>query len=575
MDDFQPITRVETYLAALSGEDVTPPEPTTRIEEWLDKVVDNVDNVQTEKVTTAVDAWLSDHVDPDTGYVLDDTMTLDNAAAPAGTVGEKLTALENGVVAVDAKINSLIVNAPDLTQYFYKANIYINNSGVETAVTGWDTYKIPCEEGQIVHISWPELASTPWIGLQDVYAIKLFDKNADFVVVGAATTDSYLYTPNKECMIVPPQDSAYVTITVKRGNESAVAVHINGPVKSVDAPANVDYTKTAYVITEETAIRTQFYFNYSNGTLAALGAVVKALWLQVKQGDRLTFSTLRSGVSFRGEFRTPDGTATAIGTGAGSAFSYTAPSDGILLTIYLANETGDTLIEPKDQIKLSSDHIIGLENGQQFNGLSGVAFGTSLTYRKATGNGYLIQLEPLSGIEFDNQGVGSSTILGDGGSLDMLAHIKAYSSYGSKKVCLLEGFVNDWYYNKTLGTWDDEGETTVCGCVRSALNFILSQNANLSVFLILDHYGQLYSSLDCSSTATNAGGLTQYQYYEEIAKVANSLGIPVIKEYEISQISENAPQFLADNIHCNVLGATQSGNAIWSQMRQHYPLVES
>lgn len=97
MDDFQPITRVETYLAALSGEDVTPPEPTTRIEEWLDKVVDNVDNVQTEKVTTAVDAWLSDHVDPDTGYVLDDTLTMDNAAAPAGTVGEELDALKSAL----------------------------------------------------------------------------------------------------------------------------------------------------------------------------------------------------------------------------------------------------------------------------------------------------------------------------------------------------------------------------------------------------------------------------------------------------------------------------------------------
>lgn len=107
MDDFQPITRVETYLAALSGEDVTPPEPTTRIEEWLDKVVDNVDNVQTEKVTTAVDAWLGDHIDPDTGYVLDDTLTLDNAAAPAGTVGEKLDEVKSAITEETRNLFSL------------------------------------------------------------------------------------------------------------------------------------------------------------------------------------------------------------------------------------------------------------------------------------------------------------------------------------------------------------------------------------------------------------------------------------------------------------------------------------
>jgi hypothetical protein len=152
----------------------------------------------------------------------------------------------------------------------------------------------------------------------------------------------------------------------------------------------------------------------------------------------------------------------------------------------------------------------------------------------------------------------------------MLGKIKAYTGYSGKRVCLLEGFVNDWYSQKTLGTYTDTAETTVCGCVRSALNYIMSQNANLTVFLILDPYGRNYNSVDCSSSAQR-NSKTQYEYYEEIAKVAESLGIPVIKEYAGSQISENTPQYLLDNIHPNALGAKQSANFIWSKMKQYMP----
>lgn len=206
-----------------------------------------------------------------------------------------------------------------------------------------------------------------------------------------------------------------------------------------------------------------------------------------------------------------------------------------------------------------------------YKGMNGVAFGTSLTYRAQTTGGFLQYLPDMSGITFDNQGIGSATILGDGGNLDMLAAIKAYSSYSGKSVCLLEGFVNDWYQNKTLGTWKDTAETTVCGCVRSAINYMLSQNANLTVFLILDPYGRNYGGSNCSSQAENSANLTQFEYYEEIAKVAESLGIPVIREYAESQISENTPQYLLDNIHPNAMGAEQSARIIWMKMKQYLP----
>ena len=208
-------------------------------------------------------------------------------------------------------------------------------------------------------------------------------------------------------------------------------------------------------------------------------------------------------------------------------------------------------------------------SNKQFDGMSGVAFGTSLTYKAQTDNGYLQYLPTLSGIDFDNQGIGSATI-----KSGILNAIKGYTGYANKNICILEGFVNDWSGNNSLGTYTDNTETTVCGCVRSAINYIMAQNTQITLFLVLDHYGK-NSSLDRSSTAVNGAGLTQYQYYEEIAKVAESLGIPVIKQYAGSQIGENTPQYLTDYIHCTALGAKQSAYFIWSQMKQYYPNVVS
>lgn len=484
--------------------------------------------------------------------------------APA-IIGNDVSNLKNA-------IKPLIINAPDINQYFYKKDIYINNSGVEATLSGYDTYKIPCKEGQIIRISWGDLAEAPWQGIDVGYAWKVFKSDNSFVQIRAnSNNNGYVYTNNKEGIAICPAGTVYSTLTVKRGNESGVKIQIDYPYENAKADDKISCNRVVHTINEDNAIKTQFYFNYSSQIFAVLGASVKALMFHVYTGDVIDFTTIRTGMSMRATFRTKGGTMSAVGTVVGSSFTYTVEADGVITVFYLADEAGDAVYKPKNQIKIEAKNVIGLSDGTQFDGLSGVAFGTSLTYRKVSGNGYLTRLEPLSGITFDNQGIGSSTILGDGGALDMLAAIKAYESYSDKSVCILEGFVNDWYLNKTLGEWDDTEEATVCGCVRSALNYMLSQNDNMTTFLILDHYGRQYSTLDCSTTAKNGSGYTQYEYYSEIAKVAESLGIPVIKEFEVSQISENTPQYLADNIHCNVLGATQSGNAIWGQMKQ-YPL---
>lgn len=201
-----------------------------------------------------------------------------------------------------------------------------------------------------------------------------------------------------------------------------------------------------------------------------------------------------------------------------------------------------------------------------YNGMSGVAFGTSITARAYThGIGYLIYLQRMSGVIWDDFGIGSGQIYTNDTNFNILAKIKSKDSayYATKGVCIIEGFVNDWYLNNTLGVYTDATETTVCGCLRSAINHILTANPAITLFIVFDHYGKEITA----ETAVNASGLTQYEYYEGLAKVADSMSVPTIKVYKNSGINHyTADMYLADNIHLNKLGAKQEANTIWQSM---------
>lgn len=94
----EPITRREMYLAALAGQKTTLPQPITREEHYLEAAVENIGHsaASDEQIEEAVSAWLDEHIDPTTGYAVDNTLTVTGAAADAavcGTVRDTLAAL--------------------------------------------------------------------------------------------------------------------------------------------------------------------------------------------------------------------------------------------------------------------------------------------------------------------------------------------------------------------------------------------------------------------------------------------------------------------------------------------------
>ena len=351
-------------------------------------------------------------------------------------------------------------------------------------------------------------------------------------------------------------------ISVKRGYEDHVELFVNSNSIDIDDKKALRYDNAVYEITEDNSIVGIAYLRNSVANVFTTGYSVRSH--EVKTGDVVLIPNRATGINMLGRYiNKADLSSAEILTN-----KFVVPSDGYVQTFWY---TGDADIKvtvfPKNAFKVDWENIVNVPDSENpYYGLNGVAFGTSITYRALTSYGYLQYLPTLSEMTWDNQGVGSSEI-----TSDLLAKVKSYTSYASKDVCILEGFVNDWYQGNPLGTYTDDTETTVCGCVRSALNYIYSQNANITVFLVLDQYGKLANSVDCRSTALNPNGLTQYAFYEECAKVAESMGVPVIKLYADGQISQNTPQYLNDNIHPTALGAKQSAYVIWAGMKQHYP----
>ena len=88
-DELTPSTNIEKFLAKTAGESVELPEPATRIEKYLNKIASE------QTITEATDNWLDEHVDPTTGYVLDSTLTMNNAAPPASAVGDLKSAVND------------------------------------------------------------------------------------------------------------------------------------------------------------------------------------------------------------------------------------------------------------------------------------------------------------------------------------------------------------------------------------------------------------------------------------------------------------------------------------------------
>lgn len=477
-------------------------------------------------------------------------------------VGEEIGNLKSAFNSIKTDyLGNVVPYYTNLAPNLYKENTYIHPTVGETALADYNLYRIPVKQGDVVFIDGSSGDTNFWGTLSNTYVFNFQHNDDSYTQIVSGTAYGYYTKGIKQGMFLVPTDIKYLMVTAYKDYAGFVKVSINTPFRYLDD--SMSLYQTPIILTDKTAIKSTMYRQHANpDRFYALSGGYECLAIKIKAGDVVNFSHLIGSLTFYGTFTDSAEVTTHIST-----MTFTAPTDGLLCSFTLNNDYNCT-VYPANALKIDYKNVLNSPYQNPYDGLDGVAFGTSLTYRAQTTGGYLQYLPALSGITFDNQGVGSSTILAHSGNPDMKDTITAYTGWSGKRVCILEGFVNDWHYNgASLGAWSDTGTTTVCGCVRYALNYILTQNSNLTVFLVLDHFGKGITA----ATEVNAAGDTQMEFYQEIEKVALSMGVRVIREYELSEISELTQQYLLDNIHMNELGSQQSANAIWSGMKTTYP----
>lgn len=458
-------------------------------------------------------------------------------ATTIASIPQDYTTLSNNVSDLQSALDSFTEYQTNLGFYLFKENYYVNSSGVDTALAGYNIYKIPTHDMTVVQIKWD---SPFWYQLGSSHVVKLQKTDDSYINIGTDTSRFVYDTTNKEIVCLCDSTIKYVVINGYGADEGNAVINVNQPYP--DLKGVVEYSYSRKLNSKNTIVSKETLTN--SNVLTPYSGNIYSYILPIKCGDRIRISNPPDGLSNRFSQKFTDNSVIAYYY---SSQNHTFVADGIVFIAFDENTVVEYL--PCDD---------------NYTDIPAVAFGTSLTYRSQTTGGYLQYLPSLSNAVFDNQGIGSSTILEYGELPNMLAAIKAYASYASKDIVIIEGFVNDWYYNgASLGTWQDTAETSVCGCLRSAINYVLTQNPYATVFLVLDHYG---SGITASAALNNAGE-TQLEFYEELAKVAESLGVYVIKLYAESGINEKTTQYLIDNIHPSAAGALQTALTIWNGMK--------
>lgn len=185
--------------AVASGYTGTPEEFATDLATIKDKVAEataqaeaaadsaeEAEAAATRDVPTAVNTWLSANIDPDSGYALDRTLSVANAAAPADIVGD-----------LKSSISDLTGN----TFYTYTKDKSVSGNAIPTQASeaNWESAVVECSEGD-------EFAVKGWGG--NSTRLWMFAKS-DGTIISQSIQE--LHT-NEYVHIIAPQLTKYLCV---------------------------------------------------------------------------------------------------------------------------------------------------------------------------------------------------------------------------------------------------------------------------------------------------------------------------------------------------------------------------
>lgn len=219
---------------------------------------------------------------------------------------------------------------------------------------------------------------------------------------------------------------------------------------------------------------------------------------------------------------------------------------------------------------VSQDDIKKVSTNNPWYDKKWMAFGTSITDIGAGTGKYVPYLAQYNEMFCSECGNGGGQITGGG---TIYNNIMGRESYAGYDLITIEGFVNDWYGNKDIGTVGDTENSTFCGALYLLLKH-LQETSTARIVVITDHHTRATSTYPSWGVfAKNSGGKTQADFWEATKNVCKMVGVPVIDAGEGSGISPLVETHYVDQIHHSDIGGEVYAKYIWDKLKNIPPMV--
>ena len=197
-----------------------------------------------------------------------------------------------------------------------------------------------------------------------------------------------------------------------------------------------------------------------------------------------------------------------------------------------------------------------------WNGKLWYAYGTSMTSVEV--GKFVPVVEELSGMTVVNLGSGGGCLTPDGYSKGKNKRILMNPEDGKEKADLitLEVLPNE---GETVGNIYDTDDESFCGCLNQCIRY-LQENTKAQIVVII----MVGSNNHTPETLHEKRGITQFEFAEQIERVARLNSVPVINVFAeggFGYARVKTRDYQVDNIHLNDLGGKNVGNFVWSKLK--------
>ena len=257
---------------------------------------------------------------------------------------------------IDEILESSVIAYDTLEPYLYKKNTYINSSGVDTTLSGYDTYKIPLNDFDVLHISWD---AEFWTGLSTGYIANVEFSDSSRLAIFNLGNLSYanfvaVYSEGIVLGAIPDlSDVKALYFTVKSNLVNNVHIAINKPY--------VQYVYDAKKIIEldsDNSIQSGIY--YGDSGFSTFSSPYFTNWVKFNKGDRIDINKTVTGVNGKAMVIDSSGNISRLTTG-----SYIATDVSILCIFNNSNISGDITFTPALNTEIVDD-------GKQLKFIAGV-----------------------------------------------------------------------------------------------------------------------------------------------------------------------------------------------------------